>query len=73
MLCGLVSTANDYPRDFEVSGYPSLFLVPAKKGAKPIKYDGDREVDAMAKFVHKKAKYTRAPTADCFLFVNMCV
>lgn len=50
------ATANDYDRSrFEVSGYPTVYLVPAKEGAKPIKYEGDREVDAMYKFLKKKA------------------
>jgi len=57
VIAKIDATANDYPtKDFEVGGYPSLFLVPAKKNAKPVKYDGDREVDAMAKWIHKKAK-----------------
>jgi len=56
VIAKIDATGNDYPKDFEVSGYPSLFLVPAKKGAKPIKYDGDREIEPMAKFIQKKAK-----------------
>jgi len=51
------ATANDYDRSgFEVSGYPTIYFVPAKKDAKPIKYEGDREVNAMYKFVKSKAQ-----------------
>lgn len=57
VLCSFLCAANDYPsKDYEVSGYPSIFYVPAKKGGKPVKYEGAREVDAMAKFIKKKAK-----------------
>jgi len=53
----LDATANDYPnKEFEVSGYPTIYFKPAKKGAKPIKYEGEREVDAMYKFIKEKAK-----------------
>jgi len=51
------ATANAYPTDlFQVSGYPTIYFAPAKKGAKPIKYEGEREVDAMYKFLKKKSK-----------------
>jgi protein disulfide isomerase len=56
VIAKIDATANDYPKDFEVSGYPTIFLVPAKKGAKPIKYEGDREVEPMYQFIKKKAK-----------------
>jgi len=50
------ATANDFDRSrFEVKGYPTLFFVPAKAGAKPIPYEGEREVDDMVKFIKKKA------------------
>jgi len=51
------ATANDWPRDkFEVSGYPTIYFVPAKEGARPVKYDGGRDVDEIVKFVKKRAK-----------------
>jgi len=50
------ATANDFDRSkFEVKGYPTIFFVPAKQNAKPIVYEGDREVADMAKFIKKKA------------------
>jgi len=52
------ATANDWDRSrFEVSGYPTIFFVPGKENAQPIKYEGDREVDAMYKFVKSKAAH----------------
>jgi len=50
------ATANDYDRGkFEVKGYPTIYFVPGKQGAKPILYEGEREVAEMAKFIKKKA------------------
>jgi len=49
------ATANDYPSDFPVSGYPTIFMVPAKANATPIKYDGDRDQSALENFIKKHA------------------
>lgn len=51
------ATANDFPRErYQVSGYPTIFFVPAKAKAEPRKYEGAREVSAMYKFIKKHAK-----------------
>ena len=48
------ATANDWPTEqFPVKGYPTLFFKPAGKA--PMPYDGPREVDDMAKFIHDHA------------------
>jgi len=50
------ATANDFDRSkFEVKGYPTIYFVPAKQGAKPQLYEGEREVAEMSKFIKKKA------------------
>jgi len=36
-------------------GYPTIYLVPAKANATPIKYDGQREVAGMKRFIKKNA------------------
>jgi len=57
VIAKIDSTANDYDRSrYEVSGFPTIFLVPAGKNVKPIKFEGDREVNAMYNFIKKKAK-----------------
>jgi len=49
------ATANDFPRDeFKVSGYPTIFF--KKAGGKPVLYEGDRETDAMYKYIKKNGK-----------------
>lgn len=49
------ATANDVPKDFDVSGYPSLFFIPA--GSKsPMSYEGERSVNAMKNFIESNRK-----------------
>lgn len=45
-------TANDYPEQFAVTGFPTLYYVPAGDYIAPIAYSGDRSLDDMTKFVH---------------------
>lgn len=45
-------TANDYPEQFAVTGFPTLYYVPAADYLAPIAYSGDRSLDDMTKFVH---------------------
>merc|ERR1711993_152808 len=48
------ATANDVPPAFSVSGFPTLFWLPADT-KKPESYQGGREVDDFVKFISKKA------------------
>ena len=36
-------TENEHP-ELEVKGFPTLYFVPAEAGAKPIPYDGERNL-----------------------------
>jgi len=45
------ATANDLPSSFAVSGYPSIFWVPANKKNAPVKYDGGREIDDFVNYI----------------------
>ena len=50
------ATANDFPQQlFPVSGFPTLYYVPANNKQNPIKYEGDREVKDFISFVKKNA------------------
>ena len=49
------ATAHDPPDGFDVSGYPALYFVGAKAGAKPVSYDGEREADAIVEWVKSNA------------------
>jgi protein disulfide isomerase family A protein 3 len=49
------ATANDLPPKFAVSGFPTIFFVPANKKDAPIKYDGAREVSDFVSYIKKHA------------------
>ena len=50
------ATANDFPQSqFPVSGFPTLYYVPASSKQSPIKYEGEREVKDFISFVKKNA------------------
>jgi len=60
VIAKMDATANDYPPEYQVSGFPTIYFKPA--GGTPIKYDGEREVDDMARFIKKNAKNPTKPS-----------
>lgn len=52
------ATENDAPSDFEFSGFPTIFFVPAGENSKPVTYEGGREVNDMVEFLKENAKYS---------------
>lgn len=49
------ATANDVPTDFKVDGFPTIYFVPSNNKENPIKYEGDREVKTLTKFIKEHA------------------
>ncbi len=51
-------TNNDIPSEFKgafaVSGFPTMYFAPKGKKSSPIKYEGDRDVEAMKKWIADK-------------------
>jgi len=57
VIAKMDATANDYPPEYEVSGFPTLFLSPSGKNSKPIPFEGgQREVNDFVDFIKKNAK-----------------
>lgn len=48
------ATANDVPQGFEVTGFPTIFLVPTNN--QPVKYEGNREIDDLARFINENLR-----------------
>ena len=46
------ATAHTAPKGFEVSGYPSLYFIPASD-KKPVAYDGERSKEAIVAYLKK--------------------
>ena len=53
VIAKLDATSNDYPSDYEVRGYPTIYWKPKGAGAKPKKYEGGREVDDFIDFIKR--------------------
>jgi len=49
------ATANDLPPKFAVSGFPTIFFIPANKKDSPVKYEGAREVSDFVSYIKKHA------------------
>jgi len=57
VIAKMDATANDYPPEYEVSGFPTIFLSPSGKNSKPIPFEGgQREVNDFVDFIKKNAK-----------------
>eukprot|EP01147_Barroeca_monosierra_P009989 gene9989-2164_t len=57
VIAKLDATANDFPPEFSVRGYPSIFFVPAGSD-KPVKYEGGRDLSDMVAYIRKHRKST---------------
>ncbi|KAL3865494.1 hypothetical protein ACJMK2_042879 [Sinanodonta woodiana] len=49
------ATANDVPKPYEVSGFPTIYFAPKGNKKNPQKYNGGREVDEFLKFLAKES------------------
>lgn len=54
-------TSNELPEAYRVPGFPTLFWVPAHRGARPRRYDGPRDLAALARFVATHASRASQP------------
>ena len=45
------ATVNDIPRGFDVTGFPSIYMVPTNN--QPVKYEGQREMSDLINFIDK--------------------
>uniref|UniRef100_A0A914WED8 Protein disulfide-isomerase n=1 Tax=Plectus sambesii TaxID=2011161 RepID=A0A914WED8_9BILA len=49
------ATANDAPENFNVEGFPTIYFAPSGKKETPIKYNGNRDLDDLTKFMKQHA------------------
>jgi len=54
IIAKMDTTANEYPSEFTVKGYPTIYLAPAG-GKELVPYEGEREVDDLKKFIKEHA------------------
>ncbi|KAL4003030.1 protein disulfide isomerase family protein [Acanthocheilonema viteae] len=55
LLVKMDATANDIPKNYDVSGFPTIYFSPANKKDEPIKYEGNRDLNDLIDFMKKHA------------------
>ena len=55
VLAKMNADANDTPENYNVMGYPTIYFAPANRKDEPIKYEGQRELDDLKKFMTENA------------------
>lgn len=56
MICKIDAAANDYPEQFEVRGFPTIYYIPASDKTNAVHYEGERDLDDLAAFVNNQLK-----------------
>ncbi|CAB3403430.1 unnamed protein product [Caenorhabditis bovis] len=55
VLAKMDATVNDAPSQFAVEGFPTIYFAPSGKKSEPIKYNGNRDLDHLTKFMKDNA------------------
>lgn len=58
VIAKIDATVNEFPDHYQVSGFPTLYFVPAGETVQPVLYEGDRTVKKIAKFLKKHATHS---------------
>lgn len=64
VIAKMNADANDGADMYGVSGYPTIYFAPAGDKANPIKYEGQRELDDLKKFVKEHAQVSFREVKD---------
>jgi len=51
------ATANGYPDEIDIQGFPTIIFFPADNKNKPVKYEGDRTLNDFVEFLKKHATH----------------
>lgn len=55
VIAKMDATVNDTPSGYKAEGYPTILFAPANDKKNPIKYEGERNLDDLVKFINEKA------------------
>ena len=55
VIAKIDGTENEFPEYYKVSGFPTIYFVPAGENSLPILYEGERELKKFVKFLKKNA------------------
>lgn len=54
VIAKIDATSNDYPSEFEVRGFPTIYYVSGDNKSKPKAYEGERNLKDMTKFINEQ-------------------
>ncbi|KAI8793216.1 protein disulfide-isomerase A4 [Biomphalaria glabrata] len=55
VIAKMDATANDLPDNYSSTGFPTIYFAPANNKKSPIKYEGERTLEAFEKFLKEQA------------------
>uniref|UniRef100_A0A1I7V8Z9 Protein disulfide-isomerase n=1 Tax=Loa loa TaxID=7209 RepID=A0A1I7V8Z9_LOALO len=55
LLVKIDATVNDIPKNYGISGFPTIYFAPAGKKKEPIKYEGNRDLNDLTDFMKRHA------------------
>ncbi len=58
VIAKIDGTENEFPEHYQVSGFPTIYFVPAGESPAPVLFEGERELKKMVKFLKKHAVYS---------------
>lgn len=56
VIAKMNADANDTPDNYGVMGYPTIYFATANKKKEPVKYEGNRDLEDLKKFVKEHAE-----------------
>jgi len=62
LIAKIDATSNDVP--VAISGFPTLYMFPEGKNAKPIKYEGNRDMDDLIDFIEEYSQAVKPDEKD---------
>jgi len=64
VIAKMDATANDFPPEYKVEGFPTIYFAPPGKKSSPMKYDGDRTLDGFSKYLQDNAVVSLKASKD---------
>ena len=65
MIAKIDATVNDVPKEYKAEGFPTIFFAPAAGDkTKPVKYEGQRQLDDFVKFLNEKSTVLSTKTKE---------
>ena len=58
VIAKIDATENEFPSHYQVSGFPTIYLVPAGETPSPVLFEGERKLKKMVKFLKKHAVFS---------------